>query len=53
MKKLNWQLFVLALLICALGAVSRIQDNSLGDSFVIFCVVGIPLSAIFLFVKNK
>jgi hypothetical protein len=53
MKKLNWELFILALLICVLGAVSRVQDTSLGYSFIIFCIFGIPISIPFLFINFK
>ncbi len=53
MKKLNWELFLFVLIISFLGAVSRVQDTSLGYSFIIFCIFGIPLSIPFLFINFK
>lgn len=51
LKRLNWGAFFFMLMICAFGAASRKQDSSLYQSFLIFFVIGVPISSIFLFVN--
>ena len=50
LKRLNWTAFSIALLTTLLGAMGRTQDNSIFESFLVWCIVGIPLSIIFLFI---
>lgn len=51
LKRLNWGAFFFMLMICAFGAASRKQDSSFYQSFMIFLVIGVPISCIFLFVN--
>ena len=53
LKRLNWTAFSIALLTTLLGAMGRTQDNSIFESFLVWCIVGIPLSIIFLFIGVK
>lgn len=48
--RLNWTAFSIALLTTLLGAMGRTQDNSIFESFLVWCIIGVPLSIIFLFI---
>lgn len=50
LKRLNWVAFSIALLTTLLGAVGRTQDESIFESFLVWVVIGVPLSTIFLFI---
>ena len=50
LKRLNWVAFSIALLTTLLGAVGRTQDESIFESFLVWVVIGAPLSTIFLFI---
>lgn len=50
LKRLNWFGFSIVLLTCGAGAAARTQDATLFQSFMVFLVMGLPLSTIFLFI---
>ena len=50
LKRLNWTAFSIALLTTLLGSMGRTQDNSIFESFLVWCIIGVPLSIIFLFI---
>ena len=52
-KRLNWNAFMLMLLFTALGCASRTHDKTIMDSLIIFLIIGIPLSLMFLFINIK
>lgn len=56
-KRLNWNGFFIILLLTAFGAASRTQDASIYDSFMVWLIIGVPVSLVFLFIgmdkKNK
>lgn len=53
LKRLNWLAFSITLLTTLLGAMGRTQDNSIFESFLIWGIIGVPLSTIFLFIGVK
>ena len=50
LKRLNWFGFGVVMFTCAAGAAARTQDATLFQSFMVFLVLGLPLSTIFLFI---
>lgn len=49
LKRLNWSGFVFMLIITGFGAVSRKQDTSIYESFMVWLIFGVPMSLMFLF----
>lgn len=49
-KRLNWFGFGVVMFACAAGAAARTQDATLFQSFMVFLVLGLPLSTLFLFI---
>lgn len=47
-KSLNWGGAFFVLLICGVGAMSR-NNESFGTSLMVWAVIGLPISALFLF----
>lgn len=56
-KRLNWFGFVVVFFMCGAAAFSRKQDPTLFDSFLVWMILGLPMSVVFLFIgmepKNK
>jgi len=52
-KRLNWGGAFFMFVICGLGAMSRKQDPSLYESFMVWLIIGTPISLIFLFIGIK
>lgn len=49
-KRLNWKAFSVALLTALLGAMGRTQDETIFERFLVWIIMGVPLSIIFLFI---
>jgi FtsH-binding integral membrane protein len=52
-NRLNWFGFFVIFLMCGGGAFSREQDPTLFHSFLIWMILGLPISLIFLFIGMK
>lgn len=48
-KSLNWSGALITFLICGLGAMSR-SNESIEKSLLVWLIIGVPISLIFLFI---
>ena len=48
-KKLNWTGFSIVFLITLMGSLLRKQDDTIYESLLVFLLIGVPLSLLFLF----
>jgi hypothetical protein len=49
-NRLNWIGFFGVFLMCGIGAFGRTEDPTLFDSLMVWLILGLPISLIFLFV---